>query len=324
MRRYDLPVRVCALALPLVWLSGCGSSKESSPFAGGGSDSVGQAGSVSIIVTGNGGAASPNGGAGSISPGTLPPGFTAANTFGGFRLGDPITASDSGGATGSAGGTTTDGCGTTILAVIRDFQPDGKNFEANTGDDKNMVKPELGADRKPVFAPSGPTTTVQDTAQFDDWYRNKDGLNKPFKLELWFGPNKGVSSFQSTAFFPLDGQGYGNQGKDDMGTPHNFFFTTEIHTEFKYNGGEKFNFTGDDDVWVFVNNQLALDLGGVHVAEDGSIDMDAQAGKLGLTIGKVYPFDMFQNERHTTQSNFRADTDLEFVDCGTIVPEVPR
>ena len=115
-----------------------------------------------------------------------------------------------------------------------------------------------------------------------------------------------------------------DQGKDDSGTPHNFFFTTEIHTEFKYNGGEKFNFTGDDDVWVFVNNQLALDLGGVHAAENGSIDIDAQAAKLGLTVGNVYPFDMFQNERHTTESNFRADTDLEFVDCGTIVPDVPR
>ena len=187
-----------------------------------------------------------------------------------------------------------------------------------------MVKSELGADRKPVFAPAGPTGTVQDTAQFDYWYRNKEGLNKPFKLELWFGPNQGVSSFQSTEFFPLDDQGYGNQGKDGAGTPHNFFFTTEIHTEFKYNGGEKFNFTGDDDVWVFINGLLALDLGGVHGAEDGSIDIDEQAGKLGLTVGNVYPFDMFQNERHTTQSNFRADTDLEFVNCGTIVPEVPR
>jgi fibro-slime domain-containing protein len=210
------------------------------------------------------------------------------------------------------------------LAVIRDFQADGKNFEANTGDDRGLVQQKLGADRKPVWVPTQPTQTIGDPSQLDSWYRNVDGLNKPFTLQLWFGPNSGVSSFQSTAFFPLDGKGWGDDGKDDSGVMHNFHFTTEIHTEFKYQGGEKFNFTGDDDVWVFINNQLAIDLGGVHVAENASVDIDQQAGKLGLTKGQVYPFDMFQNERHTTQSNFRADTDLEFVDCGTIVPEVPK
>jgi fibro-slime domain-containing protein len=65
-------------------------------------------------------------------------------------------------------------------------------------------------------------------------------------------------------------------------------------------------------------------LGGVHVAEDASIDIDARATEFGLVIGNVYPFDMFQNERHTTQSNFRADTTLNFVDCGVIVPEIPK
>jgi hypothetical protein len=55
----------------------------------------------------------------------------------------------------------------------------------------------------------------------------------------------------------------------------------------------------------------------------GIVVARAQAGKLGLTVGKMDPFDMFQNERHTTQSNFRADSDLELVDCGAIVPEIP-
>ncbi len=314
-----------ALALTLFAAStvaGCGSSGSDSKVGSGaasGNTGNGTGGLNIMLPDGTAGTNTGSGGAnaGSYST-TLPPGFTAADRFGGYRLGDPITSAS--GSAGSGGAsTTTDGCGTTILAVIRDFKADHMNFEGNTGDDHNLVESELGPDRKPVFAPSGPTRTVQDPAQFDDWYRNVDGLNMPYKLEVWFGPNQGVSSFQSTRFFPLDGAGFGNENND-----HNFHFTTEIHTQFKYGGGEQFNFTGDDDVWVFINGKLAIDLGGVHIAEDASVDIDSRAAELGLVIGQVYPFDMFQNERHTTESNFRADTTLNFVDCGTIVPEVPK
>jgi fibro-slime domain-containing protein len=288
----------------------------------GSAGSIAQAGGVSLNLPddmGPGMAGSPGvGGAPSEPyPDTLPDGFTAANMLGGYRVGDEISPNAE--APTDNPDAKLEGCGTTILAVVRDFQADGKNFESlQWGDDRNLVSPTLGPDRKPVFAPSGPTYTVADPEQFNNWYRTVDGLNRAYKLELWFAPNNGVSSFQSTSFFPLDGKGFGEGSTD-----HNFYFTTEIHTRFKYQGGESFRFTGDDDVWVFINDKLAIDLGGVHPAEDASIDIDARAAELGLVKGKVYAFDMFQNERHTYESNFRADTNLNFVDCGTIVPELP-
>ncbi len=72
-----------------------------------------------------------------------------------------------------------------------------------------------------------------------------------------------------------------------------------------------------NDVFVFVNNRLALDLGGVHGVEEGTIDFDGQVSDLGITLDEVYRLDVFHAERHTSQSNFRIETSI---DClGVIV-----
>ena len=129
-------------------------------------------------------------------------------------------------------------------------------------------------------------------------------------------PNGIVFTFESQEFFPLDGQGWGNEG---FNPDHNFAFTTEVHTTFQYNGGETFSFSGDDDVWVFINGKLAIDLGGLHPVQMDQVSLDAAADMLGITKGKVYSLDLFHAERHSTASNFRIDTNLQFVDCGIIV-----
>ncbi len=95
---------------------------------------------------------------------------------------------------------------------------------------------------------------------------------------------------------------FGNQGWE-----HNYSFTTELHTQFVYRGGETFAFSGDDDVFVFINKQLVIDLGGVYGREEGTAELDS----LGLTRGHSYPLDLFNAERHVTGSNLSFTTTIQ-------------
>jgi len=89
---------------------------------------------------------------------------------------------------------------------------------------------------------------------------------------------------------------------------HNFHFTSQVTYWFKYDAAAdaSLDFTGDDDVWVFVNGKLAVDLGGVHQPVNGSVSIgSATAATYGLTDGKVYKISVFQAERKKESSSFR-------------------
>ncbi len=89
---------------------------------------------------------------------------------------------------------------------------------------------------------------------------------------------------------------------------HNFLFSSEVQYWFRYDAGGSatLEFIGDDDMWVFINGHLAVDLGGVHTPEVGAVTIDASTGPgFGLEDGKVYPIKMFHAERKAPGSSFK-------------------
>jgi fibro-slime domain-containing protein len=267
-------------------------------------------------------------------PPAPPPGDFVQAEFGGYKLGPAIAAGTTD-AQLNADRSDAARCAQ-LLAVVRDFRgaresnphPDFEVFDGKKPT-PGLLGGMLGSDHKPSYAsrceasfdraacPYGQMTTSR--AAFEQWYRANPDVNQTFLLHLAFEANGGVYTFQSKSFFPLDGAGFGNAGGKRK---HNFGFTTELHVTFVYRGGEQFAFSGDDDLWVFVNGKLALDLGGLHPPATATIDLDSARERLGIETGREYSLDLFHAERHSASSNFRVDTTIEFSQCGRVSVEL--
>ena len=193
----------------------------------------------------------------------------------------------------------------TLTGVVRDFSASHPNMQSTVdGLRPGLVATTLDADGKPSLAVANPGGSFTDQDDFAQWYRDVDGINTAIAFDILLTPNAGgMLEFSDSTFFPINGMGFGNEGRSN-----NYHFTYEVSAQIAFTDPtQSFAFTGDDDLWVFVDDQLVLDLGGVHPAVSGSFS-GADLAALGLNANTNYDMTIFFAERHTTQSNFKIQT----------------
>ena len=181
-----------------------------------------------------------------------------------------------------------------VKGILKGLDKDGK-VEFNY--------PEPG-----FFEDSDATYTVEKGNWWDS-YTETRYLRKVYKdLKLGFeqsgdtytlktvkDTNGNVLTTEGSDFYPLD-----NSRKlsyESSETAHNYFFGMRYDVPFKigdYVGPMNYEFTGDDDLWVLLDGKLILDLGGIHSAADGTVDIWK---KLGKTAAQLTPEE--KEQEHT-------------------------
>jgi fibro-slime domain-containing protein len=303
-----------AMALA-AWGMACSAPNDNVPGGTGGGSS------------GSGGGVSGNAGVGGVS------GSGAGGGFG--------AVGNTGSGTGASSGKM--GCGSNLTATIRDLKQEHPDVEVrcknvsklNNFHDTGMVAADLGADNTPTYVgPATGTSTTTGPTNFFSWYHDVPGTGPTdplanqkvnYTIEFTRDMTTGLTVFDARAlptqgFYPIDGQLWGNPKQCISGQPtgaqyvHNYYFTTELHTVFQARRGDVFSFSGDDDVWVYINRRLVVDLGGIHE----TLTQDVMIDTLGLTEGMEYQLDFFHAERQAQNSNFKIQTNLFFTVCGVV------
>ena len=130
----------------------------------------------------------------------------------------------------------------------------------------------------------------------------------------------GTNGGDESGFYPLENLGYEQPGllttTSAVGATHNGGFTLRGESQFVYNKDSNlyFTFTGDDDVYMYINGTLALDLGGAHGRNSKTVNLnDLDATKYGLKEGQVATFTFFYMERCSDASTFGIETNMELV-----------
>lgn len=204
------------------------------------------------------------------------------------------------------------------------YQPD-TNMTTVTGTDGNQHN-------VPIYGMGVDTySSIVLTDNGNGKYSFNAGYSGNVKKVLYDRTNGTISESSSgqdtTGFYPIDGLGYEQSGLLSKTSAinngnNNGSFTLRGESQFVYEHDKElyFTFTGDDDVYMYINGKLALDLGGAHGRNTKTVNLnDLNAKEYGLVEGQVATFTFFYMERCSDASTFGIETNMELVKRGISV-----
>lgn len=196
---------------------------------------------------------------------------------------------------------TADGSGNMPL-----FDYDKLKLESNSNVASNVYEDLNFPFNESTF--NGITTYSYDS--FTDKNRVIDG---DFKVDTY--SNATVGNDKGVGFFPFDKTtATNNANKYGFGTEFDIdFYMSETGTLTAADGTQKditFNFSGDDDVWVYVDGVLVLDLGGAHKVSSGSINFSTMKV---IYKAAVDSSDNINNRTAVPKTNDKYATDEKYV-----------
>ncbi len=149
-----------------------------------------------------------------------------------------------------------------------------------------------------------------------------------FQKSHWNQPKMNAAAglgFENADMFGINTTGAKESTASDIYQNRNYHVVYHMESAFVYYESKnlKFDFSGDDDVYFFINGHLVCDIGGMHPACDRSISLNgAIAEDLGLSDGDICTFDMYLAERHTTEINLNFQTNIDMMPNNTVTEKV--
>jgi fibro-slime domain-containing protein len=153
------------------------------------------------------------------------------------------------------------------------FEKNGNSYIFSTEQNNAIV----GSNARHIHvAPSGQVVDVNGDGEIDDSDRGSNGeyiLDKNINLYEGSQPNlAGIPGFPAVGFFPFSGDKSNEDEKFNFGFKLTVPFIMPDGRRISPSEDMVFNFLGDDDLWVYIDGKLALDLGGIHDKQQGSIN----------------------------------------------------
>ena len=159
----------------------------------------------------------------------------------------------------------------------------------------------------------GNDSTGETTAEYlSEASHNVDSASDPNKVSTQYGffPFNETTTSKSAVRYNY---GYGAK----LEIPFTLTSTGTVKDDYNNEIPIRFYFSGDDDVWVFIDNQLVLDIGGAHAKVSGVLEFDQRDNKKNTVTSYVSQVKNNKTDKYGAEecdkNNHKTETNITYL-----------